>query len=223
MTNRKVLVRAALAAALVAAAAAPAAAQAYVYPAFQPPRTTTREYNFGIVGAGDAGTVLLAQWREGMSTRGQISADIGFADADGASALFLGGQYARQIATSSATMPLDFLLTIGVGLASLNPEADGADNLTIFRVPVGVSIGKRFPLEGAMALTPYAHPRLVLENCGDCGTDGENEIGVEFDIGADFIFTPTLSMRFGARLLGTDLSDEDALGLSLAWTPGRTR
>lgn len=225
MTTRKVLLRAAAAAALVAASALPAAAQAWVYPAFQPPRTTTREFNFGLASADDAGTSLLAQWREGMSPKGQISGDIGFADADGGTAFFIGGQYAHQLAVANTSTPLDFLLTIGAGFASFSPEADGADNTNIFRIPVGVSLGKRFPLEGAMSLTPYAHPRLVIENCGNCGIDGdgETEFGIELDIGADFTFTPTIGMRFGARLLGTDLSEDDAFGVSLAWTPGRTR
>ena len=225
MSKSKVLVRAATVAALVAVSALPAAAQAWVYPAFQPPRTTTREFNFGLASADDAGTSLLFQWREGMSPKGQLSADIGFADADGGSAFFLGGQDAHQLAVANTTTPLDFLLTIGAGFASFSPEADGADNTNFFRIPVGVVIGKRFPLEGAMSLTPYAHPRFVIENCGKCGPDGdgENEFGIEFDIGADFTFTPTIGMRFGARMIGTDLSDDDAFGISLAWTPGRTR
>ena len=225
MTTRKVLVRAAVVAALAVASAAPAAAQAYIYPAFQPPRTTTREFNFGLASADAAGTSLLFQWREGMAPRGQMSLDAGFADADGGTAFFIGGQYARQLAVANATTPLDFLLTLGLGFASISPEADGADNLNIFRVPVGVSIGKRFPLEGAMSLTPYAHPRLVIENCGSCGADGdgETEFGIEFDIGADFTFSPTIGMRFGARLIGTDLSEDDAFGVSLSWTPGRMR
>ena len=222
MTTRKVLVRAAVVAALTVASAVPAAAQAYIYPAFQPPRTTTREFNFGLAGAGDAGTPLVFQWREGMSPRGQMSLDAGFADSDAGTALFLGGQYAHQLAVATATTPLDFLLTVGAGFVTISPEGDG-DNLNVFRIPVGVSIGKQFPLEGAMSLTPYAHPRLVFENCGKCGPDGESELGVEFDIGASFVFTPTIGMRFGARLIGTDLSDEDAFGISLAWTPGRTR
>lgn len=222
MTNRKVLVRSAMVAALVAGAAAPAAAQAYAYPAFQPPRTTTREFNFGLADGDDAGTSLLFQWREGMGPRSQLSLDAGFADSDGGNVLFLGGQYGRQMAVASATMPLDVLLTIGAGFATLDPEADGADNVNVFRIPVGASFGHRFPLEGAMSITPYAHPRIVFQNCSECGED-DTELGIEFDVGADFTFTPTIGMRFGARFGGPEPLDDGGFGISLAWTPGRMR
>src|SRR3954468_10490964 len=71
--------------AVVAVIAAPAAAgaQAWAYPSFQPPRVMDREFNFGIADAGQAGTTLVFQWREGLSTRSQLSFDAGFADPDG--------------------------------------------------------------------------------------------------------------------------------------------
>ena len=55
-------------------------AQAWAYPAFQPPRLTNREFNFGLADAGDAGTTLVFQWREGISPRTQLTGDLGFAD-----------------------------------------------------------------------------------------------------------------------------------------------
>ena len=220
MNHRQLLVRTLLAVGLVAASAAPAAAQAFWYPAFQAPRTTTREFNFGL--ADVESTVLAFQWREGISPKGQLSLDAGLADAEGASAFFFGGGYAHQLTTETIQMPLAFLLTAGVGFTAIDPEADGADGYNILRVPVGVVMGHRFPLEGQMSITPYVHPRLSFESCGDCAED--SEMGVEFDIGADFTFNPQLSMRFGARFGGTDYAeDADGFGISLAWRPGRTR
>src|SRR5688572_13020377 len=58
-------------------------AQAWAYPAFQPPRVINREFNFGIADAGNAGTTLVFQWREGVNPRTQLSFDAGFADPDG--------------------------------------------------------------------------------------------------------------------------------------------
>src|SRR5215813_5162667 len=57
--------------------------QAWAYPAFQPPRVLTREFNFGVADAQSAGTSLVFQWREGLTPRTQLSLDVGFADPDG--------------------------------------------------------------------------------------------------------------------------------------------
>src|SRR5688572_31676437 len=78
---RRIVVRLAAAAAVSVPAASQA--QAWAYPAFQPPRVTNREFNFGIADAGDAGTALVFQWREGLTPRTHMSFDGGFADPDG--------------------------------------------------------------------------------------------------------------------------------------------
>ena len=59
--------------------AAPLAAQAYNYPALQTPRIVDREYNFAAASAGNAGTSLLFQWREGLNADWQFSLDGGLA------------------------------------------------------------------------------------------------------------------------------------------------
>lgn len=201
------------AAALITATATELHAQAWAYPSFQPPAVSSREFNFGIADAGNAGTSLLFQWREGFGARSQFSMDVGIGDPDGRgldNVVFLGGQYARQIARSSADVPLDFLFTAGVGIAS--------GNNTTLRVPVGVSIGHRFPLDGALALTPYVHPRLSLDFCGGCRRD-ESQVGIAFDVGANFEITRVLAIRGTAFFGGSDRFGEDGIGLSLVWTP----
>lgn len=201
------------AAAFTMIAASVVEAQAYNYPAFQPPRTTPREFNVGIASGDDWGTSLVFQWREPVGMRTQLSFDAGIGDPDGADAIFfLGGTLGYQLKRSTPDMPLDLLLTAGLnGMFG---------DIEIFRVPVGVSIGHRFPLEGQLAITPFVHPRLMMEFCGDCGDD--NEVGLGFDIGADFEFTPRMSMRLGVVLGGTDyFEDQSAFGISLAWRPSR--
>ena len=203
-------------AALSLVAASTVEAQAYNYPAFQPPRTTMREFNFGVASGDDYGTSLVFQWREPVGSRTQLTLDAGFGDPDGGldSFFFLGGTLGYQLKRSTADMPLDLLLTAGLN------GAFGDFNL--YRVPVGVSVGHRFPLEGQLAITPFVHPRLMMEFADFDGGD-DSEVGLGFDIGADFEFTPRMSMRLGVVLGGTDyFEDQSAFGVSLAWRPART-
>lgn len=203
----------AIAAIVVLLAAREGQAQAWAYPSFQPPTLTSREFNFGIADAGNAGTSILFQWREGFGLKSQFSMDIGVGDPDGRgldNVLFLGGQYAYELAKSSADVPLDFLLTAGAGFAF--------GNNTTLRVPLGVSIGHRFPLDGTVALTPYVHPRMSLDFCGGCSGD-ESQIGISFDVGANLELTRVLAIRGTAFFGGSDRFGEDGLGISLVWTP----
>lgn len=193
-------------------------AQAWSYPSFQLPRVTGRELNFGLADA-DPGTSLLFQWREGRTARSQLSLDVGFVDdAFGGprseEVFFVGGQYAHQLATQTAEMPFDFLLTVGVNAAFSDPA-------NVFRIPVGVSIGHRFPLEGGMmAITPWVHPRISIDHCGDC--IDETDANFYLDLGGDLEFSPRFSIRLAATVGGSDFLD-DAFGVSLAWRPGGSR
>jgi hypothetical protein len=214
---RRAIARAALAVGFVVPATA--GAQAWAYPSFQPPRVMNREFNFGVADAGDAGTSLIFQWREGLSAQTQLSLDVGFADPDGKGngKLLLGGQFGYLFTQANAEMPLDFLGTAGVNFAF----GDGAN---IVRIPFGVSIGHRFPLEDNFAITPYVHPRVSIDICSDCGgpdnNDSETDLGIDFDLGANFEVTKQLSFRVSALFGGSDtFGDSDGFGISLAWTP----
>ena len=206
---------------LLAAVAAPVAAeaQAWAYPAFQPPRVMNREFNFGVADAGDAGTTLVFQWREGLTQRTQLSFDLGFADPDGRQngKLLLGVQFAGLLNQSTPDMPLDFLATGGLNFA----VGEGPD---LVRIPFGVSIGHRFPLDEGFAITPYVHPRLSLDICTDCRgerlDDSDSDIGIDFDLGVNFEVTRQLSFRVSGTFGGSDaFRDSDGFGISLAWTP----
>ena len=205
--------------AVVAVVAAPvtAGAQAWAYPSFQPPRVMDREFNFGIADAGRAGTSLVFQWREGLSARSQLSLDAGFADPDGDSngKFLLGGQYAQLLNQASSEVPVDFLLTAGLNFA----VGEGSD---LFRIPLGVSVGHRFPLEDGFAITPYVHPRISFDSCTECGDNGDsrNDLGIDFDLGVNFEVTRQISFRVSGVFGGSDtFSSSDGFGLSLAWTP----
>jgi hypothetical protein len=198
-------------------APADAGAQAWAYPSFQPPRVMNREFNFGIADAGHAGTSLIFQWREGLNPQTQLSLDVGFADPDGGgnSKFLLGGQFARLLNQANSDLPLDFLLTAGLNFA----VGGGTD---LFRIPVGVSIGHRFPLDEPFAITPYVHPRISFDDCTDCGKNGasRSDLGIDFDLGVNFEVTKQLSFRVSGLFGGSDqFSNSDGFGISLAWSP----
>jgi len=189
-----------------------AGAQAWSYPAFQTPRIVEREFNIGVADGGIAGVSALFQWREQTGTRTQLSLDAGLADPDRgelSTAVFVGGQFAYQLSTATNETPLDFLLTTGVNVAiSKRP---------VFRVPVGIVVGHRFPLEGDLAITPFVHPRFSFDLCGKCTKD--MELGLIFDLGANLEVTRSLALRASAFFGGSNLFDDDGFGVSIAWTP----
>ena len=190
-----------------------AASAQTTYPSFQQPRVASREFNFAIAD-GDGITPFVFQWREGTSVGSQISFDLGLADPENEAAdvyLILGGQYARSLARSRADMPLDVLFTAGI-------FSQFGNDVTLLSVPVGASIGHRFPIEGtAMAITPYLHPRLALQYGSmdtQAGDESDTDIDISFDVGGNLEFSPQLALRLSATF-----GDLDVLGISLAWTP----
>lgn len=204
-----------------------AQAQAWNHPSFQPPRVSPREFTIGIAEAGGPGTSLVFQWRQPLSPRASFAFNIGMADPDWGghdTRLLVGGQYGQQLAGARADQPIDVLLTFGV-------FGSFGDPYSLVRVPVGVSLGHRFPLEGQLAVTPYVHPRVNVDYCSRCGRDGtvsfaesDTDIALDFDLGASFEFTPRLALRISALFSGSDLlANHNGFGLALAWQPGTAR
>ncbi len=192
------------------ALAAPLGAQAYVYPALQPSRIAEREYNFALADMGGAGTGLIIQWREGLGNpKLQFTLDAGFADPDAPAAdtrLMLGGGLAYQLTSASSEMPFDIVLAGGLGLTT-------GDDVTTIRVPFGAVFGHRFPLESALAITPFVHPRLSWDRASFNGASN-SDTNLNVDIGANFEFKPQMAVRIAAGL-----GDDDAVAISFAWTP----
>lgn len=187
-------------------------AQAWNYPAFQPPRIESREFNFALADAGSAGTTLLVQWRELAATRSQFTLEVGIVAPDlGDNILALGGAYAYQAHRSTPDVPLDVVLTAGAGV--------GLGRSTTIRVPIGASLGYRFELERNIALTPYVHPRLSADICNNCRRNDDVGFGINFDVGANLDVTRTISLRAAALFGGGDLFSENGLGISLAIRP----
>jgi hypothetical protein len=201
--------------------AASAAAQAYNYPAFQTPRIVDREYNFAAASGNGSGTALLFQWREGFRPDWQFGFDGGLATPSHLDTrVLVGGALAYQVMRETADFPLDIALTAGVGLS-------GGDGVTVVRIPVGASVGHTFELDNGMALTPFAHPRLSVDDCSSCGVDtgvgrpgSDSRVNVDVDVGVDFRVTPQISLRLAALLGAADFNGgTNSVGFSLAWTP----
>lgn len=229
--------QAAAAAAFLAAAASDSHAQAWNYPSFQQPQIVQREFNFSVAeGGAPAGTSVLFQWREQVALRSQLTLEVGMAESEfwAADTHFLvGGQYAHQLARASAAMPFDFLLTVGLNGAMGDP-------FSLFRMPLGLSVGHRFDLDGPLAITPFAHPRLSYDRCSGCDAYGgdNTDLAFAFDLGAELRINPQLAMRLSMSIGGSDFFDDrwngyyylsdgrysdDSFGLSVSWTPKGAR
>ncbi|MDF1501978.1 hypothetical protein [Roseisolibacter sp. H3M3-2] len=201
------------AAAAVAAAPAAARAQSWFTPSFQPPVVSTRDYTIGV--SANSGTAAVFQWREGLTQRSHFGVEGGLVDTDGdgGTKLLLGGSYAYQLTRSTGEQPLDVLFTAGAGLS----VGDGAD---VVRLPFGVSVGHRFPLEGGLAITPYVHPRLSLDLYSGTGADGEDtDLSIDFDVGANFELTRQVALRASLVVSGARRSDDVGFGIGLTITP----
>lgn len=206
--------------ALLVLASVAADAQGWNYPSMMYPRIVQRQYGFVIANGGDAGTALLGQWREGMSPNNEFSLEVGFADPDGGDTRFIvGGALAHQLTRSTMEMPLDMVLSGGV-----YPSFGG--DITLIRIPIQLSMGHRFPLEGGngnMAITPFINPRISFDLCtsgeDDCGPD-ESDTSINFDVGAALDLTSRLTLIAALGFPGGDSFDDNSFGFSLAWRPG---
>jgi hypothetical protein len=192
-------------------------AQAWSYPSFQTPRIAARDFTGGITSADRAGTTVVFQWREGVGKYTQLSLDAGFADPPGEGRNFAlgGGQYAYQI-TEGPNPPLEALFTAGFYAAFGRSQS-------FFRVPVGVSVGHRFGLDNGIGLTPYAHPRIVLERCTDCEEldHSHTDLGIQLDVGLELGLTKAVAIRASALFGTTDrvFREGSGFGVALTFTP----
>ena len=191
---------------LFSAPLAPALAQAGPYPAMQPTQVASREYNFALADF-SGGTALVFQWREKMGDpRMQFTADLGVTDGANSSGLIIGGSLHYQLTRANEDLPFDMVLGGGLGLVAY-------DAVNILRIPVGLAIGHRFPLEGGFAVSPFVHPRLSIDRVSKNGISA-SQTNLNIDIGASFELNPRMQLRMAATL-----GDSDAVGLSFAWLP----
>jgi hypothetical protein len=191
--------------ALLAGTAGTSAAQETGTPLFKAPYRafTTHEFGASLSDPGSYADFAL----EGFYGYGSGTNDFGirggFADGQGGNdtRILLGGDFRTRVVSYSESFPLDGALTVGFG----TQLGDGPD---LFFVPVGVSLGRRFEMEGSnTTFTPYAHP-VIIPTFGS----GNDDVNFALGLGVDIRFSEQWAVRASGGL-----GDIDGVGVSLVY------
>jgi hypothetical protein len=195
-----------LVAGFVAVAGDSLAAQETGTPMFKAPYRAFTSHEFGAAFSDPGKGVSFAL--EGFYSYGRGSNDfglrVGFADPEGAgdSRILLGGDFRTRILSYSESFPLDGALTVGAGINL----GDGDD---LIYLPLGITLGRRFELEGSKTtFTPYVHPTLLPV----LGASGGDDVGFALGLGVDLRF----SQNWAARVSG-GVGDLEGVGLALTY------
>ena len=194
-----------LVAAMVGLGSSTVAAQETGTPIFKAPYRAFTNHEFGVSlsDPGDAADFAL----EGFYSYGRGNNDFGIQAgfADGAGGLdtrfLIGGDFRTRVVSYSESFPLDGALTVGLG----TNLGDGPD---LFFLPVGISLGRRFELEGSKTtFTPYAHP-VIVPTFGS----GDDDVNFALGLGVDIRFSQSWSVRASGGL-----GDIEGVGVSLTY------
>ena len=195
-----------LVAAFVAVSANGLAAQETGTPMFKAPYRAFTNHEFGAAFSDPGTGVSFAL--EGFYSYGRGSNDFGIragiADPEGpgSTRLLLGGDFRTRIISYSESFPLDGALTVGAGLN----VGDGDD---LIYLPVGISVGRRFELEGSKTtFTPYVHPVIVPV----LGASGGSDVGFALGLGVDLRFSQSLAVRVSGGI-----GDLEGVGIGLTY------
>ena len=195
-----------LVAACVSLAASDLAAQETGTPMFKAPYRAFTSHEFGAAFSDPGEGVSFAL--EGFYGYGRGNNDFGLrggiADPEGPGdvRILLGGDFRTRVLSYSENFPLDGALTVGAGLNI----GDGDD---LIYLPVGITLGRRFELEGSKTtFTPYAHPTLVPV----LGASGGSDVGFALGLGVDLRF----GQNWAARVSG-GVGDLEGVGIGLTY------
>ena len=190
---------------LLASVAGSVAAQETGTPIFKAPYRafTTHELGASISDPGEGASFAL----EGFYRYGRDANDFsvrgGFENLNGSAGtrVLLGGDFRTQVVSYSESFPLDGSLTVGIGAN----VGDGPDH---YYIPVGVSLGRRFDLEGSnTTFVPYVHPVIVPTFGG-----GNSDVNFALGLGVDIRFSEQWAVRASGGI-----GDIDGVGISLAY------
>lgn len=194
-----------LALALLAGLAGTSAAQETGTPIFKAPYRafTSHELGVSLSDPGEGVSVALEGFYRYGSGANDFSIRGGFADlkGSGGTRVLLGGDFRTQVVSYSQSFPLDGSLTLGLG-ANVGSGRDA------YYVPVGVSLGRRFDLEGSSTtFIPYFHPVIVPTFGG-----GNSDVNFALGLGVDIRFSDSWALRASGGL-----GDIDGVGVSVAY------
>lgn len=202
---RRSLMGGLVAVALVALSARMLVAQETGTPIFKAPYRAFTQHELGASLSDPGNGISLAL--EGFYSYGSGPHDIsfraGFADPEGPgdTRLLLGADFRTRVVTYSESFPLDGSLTVGFG-GNLGNGPDA------WFLPVGVSLGRHFDLEGSKTtFTPYVHPVVVPVFGG-----GNSDVDFALGLGVDVRFSRDLAVRVSGGL-----GDIEGVGVSLTY------
>jgi hypothetical protein len=198
--------------AVLAWSAGSAAAQETGTPLFKSPYRmfTTHEFGAALSDPGSGVSYALegfyryASGPYDFSLRGgyeHLSSEVNGVATPCCSRYLLGGDFRTQVIKYSESVPLDGSLTLGFG-ANIG---DGEDS---YYIPIGLTVGRRFELEGSKTtFVPFAHPVLIPAFGG-----GGSRIDFALGLGVDV----RLSQTFAIRASG-GIGDIDGVGIGVSY------
>ena len=176
------------------------------------PEISSRDFTFLVAGGGDYGTSGVAQWREGIAPDVMVNFNVGVATPTGNTMFLVGAGLGYSLMKSTQETPIDLLLTGGLYGAF--------GNQSYVRIPVGVVAGHRFPLGGALAVTPFVSPRLSIDACASSCHGVGTDLKLNFDIGAGLDVTNTIGLRAALTIGGVSAGNsQTAFGIGLTYRP----
>lgn len=189
---------------LLVGLASPSAAQETGTPIFMAPYRAFDNHEFGAALSDTEGISFALEgfYRYGRGPN-DFGVNLGFADVEGGgdAVVLIGGDFRTRVVSYSESFPLDGALTLGFGGAF----GEGDD---LFRIPLGISLGRRFDLEGSnTTFTPYVHPVLVPRFGGP-----DDDVEFALGLGVDIRF----SERWAVRASG-GLGDIEGVGVGVAY------
>jgi len=193
-----------LALALLAGLGGTATAQETGTPVFKAPYRAFENHELGVSFSDPGENVSYAL--EGFYRYGRAANDFslrgGWAElSGGGTRVLLGGDFRTQVLTYSESFPLDGSITLGLG-------ANVGDGDDAYYIPVGISLGRRFDLEGSSTtFVPYAHPVIVPTFGG-----GDSNVDFALGLGVDIRFSEQWAVRASGGL-----GDIEGVGLSVAY------
>jgi opacity protein-like surface antigen len=194
-----------LAVALLAGVAGTSVAQETGTPIFKAPYRAFTHHELGasLSDPGEGVSLALEGFYRYGSGANDFSLRGGFEDLNGSAGtrVLLGGDFRTQVVSYSESFPLDGSLTLGLG-------ANVGDGRDTYYIPVGISLGRRFDLEGSnTTFVPYAHPVIVPKFGG-----GDSDVDFALGLGVDIRFSEQWAIRASGGL-----GDIEGVGLSLAY------
>jgi hypothetical protein len=189
-----------LAAAL--ALGSPAEAQETGTPVFSAPFRAFSRHEFDLSlsapGGADLGVEGFFSFASG---RNDFGLRVGAVDAGESSDVVLGGRFRSRLITHSKDFPLDGALTVGLGAVFYDGD-------TVFRTPIGLSLGRRFDSSGSgMSFVPYLQPVLI-----PTFSKGDSSLDFALGLGLDI----RLARHVDLRVSGS-VGDLEGFAVSFAW------